>query len=37
MMIGSNIVNYIEFGSGKKILIILLGLGDGLFFLYGKI
>ncbi len=37
MMIGSNTVNYIEFGSGKKTLIILPGLGDGLFPLHGKI
>ena len=36
-MIGSNTVNYIEFGSGKKTLIILPGLGDGLFPLHGKI
>lgn len=36
MMIGSNTVNYIEFGSGKKTLIILPGLGDGLFPLHGK-
>ncbi|MGO0916369.1 hypothetical protein ACTPEM_24910, partial [Clostridioides difficile] len=35
MMIGSNTVNYIEFGSGKKTLIILPGLGDGLFPLHG--
>ncbi len=36
MMIDSNTVNYIEFGSGKKILIILPGLGDGLSPLHGK-
>ncbi|EQG75069.1 putative hydD [Clostridioides difficile DA00165] len=33
MMIGSNTVNYIEFGSGKKTLIILPGLGDGLSYM----
>lgn len=36
VVIAGNTMNYIEFGTGKKALVILPGLGDGLSLVHGK-